>query len=157
MRVVATGDTHGQLEKIKKEIKLLPGIDLLLHTGDHYRDGMTLGSQLQLKYHIVSGNCDSNEKVAREVILTLEGIKILLTHGHLQRVKLTMNNLYFRAREIGAGLVIFGHTHVPYLEKTGDTWFLNPGSPSYPRAGTKASYGLVEITASRIEPRLIYL
>jgi len=56
-----------------------------------------------------------------------------------------------------ANIVLFGHTHVPYLEKVGGVWFMNPGSPTYPRGGSRPGYGLIEINGAQIEPRLIHL
>ena len=43
-------------------------------------------------------------------------------------------------------VVMFGHTHVPYLEKTDDLILLNPGSISKPRQDNKIpTYTVMEI------------
>ena len=45
-----------------------------------------------------------------------------------------------------ADVVMFGHTHVPYLEKTDDLILLNPGSISKPRQDNKIpTYTVMEI------------
>ncbi|MGI5999893.1 MAG: metallophosphoesterase family protein, partial [Candidatus Merdisoma sp.] len=50
------------------------------------------------------------------------------------------------ARARGFNLVMFGHTHRPYLEQDQDITILNPGSLSYPRQeGRKPSYILMDI------------
>lgn len=155
MRVVVVGDTHGNIDRIKQEIKLLPKIDLLIHTGDFYHDGIALGQQLKLDHHVVLGNCDRGSVGHKNKTLNLYGHKVFITHGHLQNVKYTMNNLYFRAVQEKMALVIFGHTHVPYLEKTDGIWFMNPGSTSHPRAGARCSYGMLEITDKELVPRIV--
>ena len=43
-------------------------------------------------------------------------------------------------------IVMFGHTHKPYLDMGEDITVLNPGSLSYPRqVGRKGSYMILEI------------
>ena len=51
--VVVVGDTHGRLESIQKEIKSLPGLEVLLHTGDHYQDVSVLARKLKIKGYSV--------------------------------------------------------------------------------------------------------
>jgi putative phosphoesterase len=152
--VVVVGDTHGHYEKIQQEIQSLPHVDLLLHTGDHQRDGLALARKLKLKGHAVTGNCDRGSDGVKELALELEGHRILLTHGHLQKVKQTMNNLYYKARQDRIDIVLFGHTHVPYLEKVDGIWFMNPGSLTFPR-GNRATYGLMELVPGKAELRIM--
>ena len=52
-----------------------------------------------------------------------------------------------RDRSRGVDIVMFGHTHRPYLEQ-GKVTVLNPGSLSYPRQeGRRPSYILMELDA----------
>ena len=45
-----------------------------------------------------------------------------------------------------ADIVMFGHTHKPYLEQKDGITVLNPGSISFPRQeGRKGSYMIMEI------------
>ncbi len=45
------------------------------------------------------------------------------------------------ALEYGYDVVMYGHTHVPYIEIGDDVTILNPGSISYPRqAGRKPTF-----------------
>lgn len=154
MLVVVVGDTHGRYGRIQKELKSLPGIDLLLHTGDQCQDGQVLARKLKLKGHAVIGNCDRGADGVKEMVLELEGHRILLIHGHLQKVKHTMNHLYFKAKQSQIDVVLFGHTHVPYLEKVDGIWFMNPGSPTFPR-DARATYGLMELQPGKAELRIM--
>lgn len=155
MRVVVVGDTHGNIDQIKHEIKLLPKPDLLIHTGDFYQDGIALGKHFTVDHHVVIGNCDRGVKGDKQLLLNLCGHRVFLTHGHLQNVKITMNNLHYRALQDNYAMVIFGHTHVPYLQKTDGIWYMNPGSATYPRSHSKGSYGFIEISDKEIIPRII--
>ena len=46
----------------------------------------------------------------------------------------------------GYDVVMYGHTHVPYIEIGDDVTILNPGSISYPRQpGRKPTFLIMEI------------
>ncbi|MGE5416234.1 MAG: metallophosphoesterase family protein [Acidobacteriota bacterium] len=152
---MVVGDTHGKCDSITSEIRKLPGIDLILHTGDFHQDGIYISKRLDIETKVVVGNCDHGVKGSKEILLKTANRKILITHGHEYNVKHTLNNLYFRAREKKADIILYGHTHIPNLENMGDMWFMNPGSPTYPRGGSHASYGIIEIADGQVIPRLI--
>ncbi|MCL2456121.1 MAG: metallophosphoesterase family protein, partial [Defluviitaleaceae bacterium] len=71
--------------------------------------------------------------------------KILLTHGNKLGVKVGIDRLAYYAREKGANAIFYGHTHFPICVTVGGILVLNPGSPSFPRGGSLASYAIVEI------------
>lgn len=59
---------------------------------------------------------------------------------------MTLEHLIREARERNADIIIFGHTHVPYLEIGRDMAVMNPGSLTYPRQeGRLPSYIILEI------------
>lgn len=62
-----------------------------------------------------------------------------------------------RARELGCGAALFGHTHIPFLDEGGDVILLNPGSPSQPRGGSKRCMGLLLIREDTLEGELLPL
>jgi putative phosphoesterase len=80
-----------------------------------------------------------------EIVLTLGGKKILLVHGHRHGVKQDNDRITYYAREKGVDAVFFGHGHWPVNEERGGVLIFSPGSPSWPRGGSVASYGIVEI------------
>ena len=51
----------------------------------------------------------------------------LLGDGHQFGVKFGMQKLYYAARERGAKLCLFGHTHEPYSDFDEDFFMVNPG------------------------------
>ena len=62
-------------------------------------------------------------------------------------------------RSRNVDIVMFGHTHRPFLEQSDGVTLLNPGSLSYPRQeGRKGSYMIMEIDEKgRIKYRECYL
>ncbi|MGE5403964.1 MAG: metallophosphoesterase, partial [Candidatus Saccharibacteria bacterium] len=62
MRIVVVGDTHGKYEGMIREIEMLPGIDLILHTGDFHQDGLAMSKRLDIQTRGVTGNCDYGVK-----------------------------------------------------------------------------------------------
>ncbi|NMA62717.1 MAG: metallophosphoesterase [Syntrophomonadaceae bacterium] len=155
MRIVVCGDTHGRIEELTRELERLKNIDYLIHTGDFYQDGIALGRELGIKTRVVVGNCDLGVKGPREEIFTLAGRRFLLTHGHLYRVKSHLNSLKFRAEEVGAHVVIFGHTHTAYCEMVENILFINPGSTRYSRFSQRGTYVLIEADDERLQANIV--
>jgi hypothetical protein len=61
------------------------------------------------------------------------------------------------ARFADCHAVVYGHTHVPQVERIGDVWILNPGSPTERR--TAPTHAMIELTVAggRITPELVTL
>ncbi len=61
-------------------------------------------------------------------------------------MNITEEHLQERARELGADIVMYGHTHRPLLISEEDLVTLNPGSLTYPRqSGRHPSYIVMEM------------
>ena len=77
----------------------------------------------------VPGNCDGRRPdLPDERRFTLEGCKILMTHGHTYHVKAGPGAAIRAARETGARLLCFGHTHEAFCEFQNGLWIVNPGA-----------------------------
>jgi predicted phosphodiesterase len=53
--------------------------------------------------------------------------------------------------------VVYGHTHVPQVAREGETWILNPGSPTERRRAPSHTMLVLELAGERIKPELISL
>ena len=53
--------------------------------------------------------------------------------------------------------IVYGHTHVPDVERYEDAWILNPGSPTERRAAPARSMLLLTIRGRRLTPELVTL
>ena len=151
MKILVLSDSHGRRDLVKKCIEQHPDVKAVLHLGDLASDirGM---EQLfpEKQFYCVRGNCDFDSDLPGELLITLQGTGILLTHGHLHGVKYSMTHLAVMARNKGAKIALFGHTHVPYNQYHEGVYILNPGSLAYPRDCSKPSFGLIDIMSNGI-------
>jgi putative phosphoesterase len=145
LRIVVFSDTHKDLGLAEKVLKNTGTHDLLLHAGDHYRDAFSLGEKFNIQTKAVVGNCDFFSSGPEEELIELGLHTLLLVHGHQHGVKNNLQRLYYRSQEVGANIVVFGHTHMPLYIVENNIHFLNPGSLTLPRGNSKPSYGLITI------------
>ncbi|AGB41929.1 phosphoesterase, MJ0936 family [Halobacteroides halobius DSM 5150] len=150
MKLAVFSDAHGRNENIKEGLKKLPQVDYLLYAGDGVKDLMECEFLSGFEIIAVKGNRDFNAGYPRERIFKVGRKKILLTHGDNYRIKWGIDQLYYRAQELEANIVIFGHTHIRYAQEEQGILFFNPGSISLPRDGEEGSFGLLELEEDRI-------
>lgn len=108
-------DSHGRADAVEQALKLTRP-HLLLFCGDGLRDLARL--DLPCPLYAVRGNCDyfsvpSPGDAEDTLSLTVDGMKLLLTHGHRYGVKGGLGHLIAWAVRERADAVIFGHTHEP--------------------------------------------
>ena len=82
---------------------------------------------------MVSGNNDYNLDLPAQDIFNIGDYKVLVVHGHTFCVYRGVERLKQYALQNHIDIVMFGHTHKPYIEIDEDVTVLNPGSVSYPR------------------------
>ncbi|GAA0324101.1 metallophosphoesterase family protein [Bacillus carboniphilus] len=151
MKIGVISDTH-----MPKQAKQLPshllaglnGVDLIIHAGDW----TTLDVYHQLSSIApvkgVYGNVDPSEikeSFQSQLLLTILGKKIGVTHGHLGKKKTTPERAMDAFTSTHVDIVLFGHSHIPYHEKIGNTILFNPGSPTDKRFQPRYSYGILTI------------
>lgn len=156
MRIAIIGDTHARIASISRVLAKKPP-DHLIHTGDFYADARRIAQPLQIPFDAVTGNCDAQKEPPVELLLEIAGQRIYVTHGHQYGVKRDLNNICYRAREMAANIAVFGHTHVPYCEKVGELWLLNPGSASRPRLSKSGSYICLTIEDHLLAPEICWI
>ncbi|SHG80458.1 hypothetical protein SAMN02745221_01007 [Thermosyntropha lipolytica DSM 11003] len=158
-KIAVLGDTHHNTERLVSALKG-QGVEYFLFTGDYYDDAVRLSRELKVGFTGVLGNCDllsGQTGASLEECINIYGKKVYLLHGHQYRVKEGLNLLYYRALEVEADVVIFGHTHIPFCDRIDDVFFLNPGSPSKPRKGNKGTYMVIDGERERFNVRLFEL
>ena len=89
-------------------------------------------------------------------ILETEFGKIYLAHGHMEKVKFSLQNLIYRAEELGCKAALFGHTHKPLCQEIDGFHLLNPGSLTLPSDGTQGSYAILNIEKDKFEASIVY-
>ena len=143
MRLGVFSDTHGHIEDLSQELAK-ENLDALICLGDHINDGRILAQRHGLPLYGVRGNCDWPEKgLLEDYPLHLEGISLLLTHGHHYKVKSSLIKLCEKALQENYNLVLYGHTHMYKDVVLKDVHFINPGSVSLPRGDHEEKSWLV--------------
>ena len=132
MRIVVISDTHKSNKYIDCAKDLIKDADVLIHLGDNVEDIDLLSEGFKGKVYAVAGNCDFTSKYPKEQIIEINRRKIFYTHGDLYGVKSSLTNIYYRGRELGVDIVLFGHTHQHVIEKIEGLILMNPGSISLP-------------------------
>lgn len=148
MKILIVSDTHRKDDNLEQVISELKPLDMLIHLGDAEGSEFYIAELVNqdCRLAMVMGNNDFFSDLERELEIEIGKHKALLTHGHYYNVSLGVEGVAWEARERGCDIVMFGHTHRPYLEKTDDLIILNPGSLSYPRQeGRRPSYMIMEL------------
>lgn len=131
----------------------------IIHLGDHASDAQHLERLTGRRIITVRGNNDYNDlDVPNERILSVFGVRLYLTHGHLYGVNYGVTKLTQRAQSMGCIMALFGHSHIYACGIEDGIRYLNPGSISLPRCGDRASYAVLTISdsgESRVERVLV--
>lgn len=145
MKILVFSDSHGSYSRLERAADAHPDADMYIFLGDGLRDADRLfESKRGIASVAVKGNCDISgvgfsDVYLDEQTIDLSGIRIFCCHGHKYGVKSSELNLWFRAKEKGADLALFGHTHVPFERVYEGVRLFNPGSVSL------GSYGVIYI------------
>ena len=156
MNIGILSDTHKFTKYIDMAIEYLKDCDLIIHAGDNFSDSKYIHKMTKLGVIGVKGNCDF-ENVEDEITFEVEGYNIFVCHGHNYNVKSSLNDLEKKAKNIGADIVIFGHTHIPMNTTRDGILFLNPGSLSLPRDLDCRSFLILSIKNNNISIKEIKL
>lgn len=152
MKILVFSDTHQKINGCVDILRQAKDVDAVLHAGDLVRDAEDLAAVFpSLPFYYVSGNNDLFESCPEERLVTLGGVNILLTHGHLQNVRFGLRELARHAKQQGAALAVFGHTHEAFQGIVAGVPLLNPGSMGY----APKSYGIITIENGKIQTNLV--
>lgn len=142
MKIAVFSDSHGicyNMAEIIRDEKP----DMIIHCGDHQKDAQAIESEFpNIPVYSVAGNCDWGRKGEEEKLFEVMGKVFYITHGHIQNVKRGYMNLALKGKEVGADVVICGHTHIPMYDVLDNMYMINPGSITY----GKKTYGIINIT-----------
>lgn len=144
MKIAVVSDTHRINKYIDIAKKYIKECDAVIHLGDNIEDVDRLTEGFKGLVYSVKGNCDFSSKYPSEQVVDVEGKKIFITHGHNYGVKYSMNNIYYRAKELEVDIALFGHTHESLIIEEDGVVLMNPGSISLPRNSFR-SIGYIEI------------
>ena len=146
MKILIVSDTHGRHSAFDKALKEAGKIDALVHLGDTEGGEDYIEAVCGCPAYVLAGNNDFFSDNLREMEVVFGTKKAFMTHGHYYYVSLGPERIIEEGKMRNADIVMFGHTHKPFLEMIDGMIVLNPGSLSYPRQeGRKGSYIMMEI------------
>jgi uncharacterized protein len=154
MRVVALADTHAPRRwkscppRVAEQLR---PADVILHAGDVCTAAVLDELSQYAPVLAVTGNNDGPDVAAWGATPALEtdldGLRVAMihdsgaAHGRPQRL---------RRRFPGAGLVVFGHSHIPLDVDAAGIRIFNPGSPTDRRRQPHGTVGVLSIDDGRL-------
>lgn len=140
MKILVFSDSHGNLGHMETAVHR-EAPDQLIHLGDYTRDSARLAQKFpHIPLHFVAGNCDYGDSSPTEQVITLDGVRLFLTHGHRYQVKYMYLRAVYAALEENAQILLFGHTHRAECFQEQGLWAMNPG------AAKQGSYGVITVS-----------
>ncbi len=162
MRLAVISDTH-----VPRFARRFPALvhridaerpDAILHCGDFTTLDLVNVFEGIAPFDAVAGNNDGPEIVTRfgrTKIVTVAGYRIGLVHGDGGgKPTLARAEAAFANEAVDA--ILFGHSHVPLLQRRDETWLVNPGSGTDKRSQPRYSYAMLDIDAAGLRARLVY-
>lgn len=144
-------DTHGNSHAVKEIFRRNEDASVFVFLGDGEHDLDRMRKAYPEKEILtVKGNCDYSSESPDFDVFEAQGTRVFFTHGHNWGVRYSADRVFYKARETGARIALFGHTHCRYLEYIEGVYLLNPGSAAIPRDGKRPSYAYIDMTPKGI-------
>lgn len=160
MRVAVVSDTH-----LPRHGRRLPELllrecaaaDLILHAGDLVRHSILAELEAYGTVAAVLGNCDDPELyglLPTQRVVAAGAISIGVIHdagssaGRAERLA---------ARFPGCAVAVYGHSHMPVIERSGGLLMVNPGSAIDRRRAPTCTMALLDVDDDRVTARLVDL
>jgi predicted phosphodiesterase len=100
----------------------------------------------------VRGNVDRErwaQKIPHTNVLEVEGLSLYVLHS--------LDELDLKPEAAGFAAVIYGHSHVPKLEKKNGVLYFNPGSAGPKRFRLPVAVGRLKVLGKKIEAEIVQL
>ncbi len=152
-RLGLISDTHGLLRP--GIFELFAGVERILHAGDVGDPGILTELGAVAPVTAVWGNVDGwavRDATAERQTVEVDGTRIHVVHGH--QYPAAKAAVIAPAVE-GADVVVFGHSHVPEIERIGGCLAINPGSAGPRRFSLPVTVAILEIAGGEVNARLI--
>jgi putative phosphoesterase len=146
-------DTHGLLRP--EVFPALEGAEMILHAGDVGGTDVLTELSAIAPVRAVYGNTDSPGQpgMSADLGLRIEGLTIHVSHGH-ELGRPTVERLLHK---YAADIIVYGHTHKPLIERSGDRLVVNPGAAGPRRFDLKPSVARLTLKDGEADVQLIWL
>ena len=149
MLIAVISDSHANRSSIEKVKKKISNADILLFLGDGERDLEEITEGFNGEVYAVRGNCDISGLYPEERVIEIQGKRIFMCHGHRYGVKYGYNSIFYRGKEVGADIVLFGHSHIPIIEEEDGLILMNPGSISLGMGRLDKTLGYIDLIVGK--------
>jgi putative phosphoesterase len=150
MRVGVVSDTHGLLRP--EAVQALRGSDLIVHAGDVGNPSIIDELATLAPVRAVRGNVDRGPWALRlplAEVVEVERCQIYVLH--------ILDDLDLDPEAAGFGVVIFGHSHRPLLERRRGVLYLNPGSAGPRRFDLPVTVARLIVDGSDVDAQIVEL
>ncbi len=171
MRIGVISDTHGYFDPRLNEV--LAGVDVILHAGD-VGTLAVLDELAQIApVRAVAGNVDPAQlALPPSLKLSLENVQIEILHqlpmpaselvkwadgALLEKMHPERREAFLKGFDDGTQVVVFGHSHQPFLLTLGHRLFLNPGSAGKQRFSLPRTCALLEVFPRGVRGTMVSL
>lgn len=174
--MVCLADTHAPPDILKQHFlscrPYLDKADMIVHLGDGCEEAKPyLKAYKNVAY--IKGNHDSKSLgLPTELIRDMSGLRILFIHGESQNCPKEQLNIWenkfrwflgkppnltgyyselYRRYKNKYDIVVYGHIHIPKIERIGKTYFFCPGGfpPERLLFGHKPSFGMIKLIRTK--------
>ena len=149
-RIGIISDTHGLY---RNEVdSVFRGVDLVVHAGDIGKRTILTRLQSIAPVMAVRGNVDHDywtDELEYELFFEKWDVSFFVIHD---REQLDMD-----PGAAGIDVVIFGHSHKPFIKKKNGVFYINPGSAGPRRFSLPITVATLKIDREKLHPELHYL
>lgn len=160
MGVLADTHCRGGLGSLPSPVVSgLKGLDFIIHAGDVGDQALVEDLKRLAPLVLTPGNLDTGpefESWHPVQVSEWEGWRIGVTHGHLGKGRNALERSIDVLRPRGVDVIIFGHSHHPFLERVGRALMFNPGSARLRRREPRLSYGVLELEKRTLRATLVF-
>jgi putative phosphoesterase len=160
VRIVVISDTHqprGSRGLPERCVAELRRSDLILHAGDVVSAGFLRELRALGPVEAVHGNMDDAELRAalpERRVVEAGGVRIGMLHDPGPAAG---RETRLAAAFPGCAAVVYGHTHLPQVERRGGVWILNPGSPTERRRAPTRGLIRLDVDGGALEVEFVAL
>ena len=147
LRIGLISDTHGLLRP--EALEAMRGCDRIIHAGDIGGERILETLRRLAPVDAIRGNIDRAEWAAalpERLDLTVGGVRIHVLHD--------LKQLGGREDQVGAQVVVSGHSHEPGIHQHAGVLLVNPGSAGPRRFRLPVSIGYLHIEGSQARGEL---
>lgn len=165
--VISTGDLVGYMmypneviEFLKKNkiVSIQGNHDKFIAKGNKIQDISAFSqeevqknaSEIYTNYVLTEENREFLKNLPEEIRIRKNNFNVLIVHGSPRKIDEYLyengENLLEITKSFSENVIISGHTHIPYVKKVEDKYFINAGSVGKPKhRNPKSTYVIIEL------------